>query len=73
MILEDKNIDLVSSRNLHVGSLDLSLDHNCCTLCQVHMGVLMPEEDNIRMHRMTHSLVCKCDCSTLASQLWQSY
>lgn len=71
MILEDRNVDLVSSQNLHVGSIGLSLNHICRTSCQVHMDVIMPKEGNIRIHCMTHSLVCKCNYSTLASQLWQ--
>lgn len=69
MILEDRKIDLVSSKDLHVGSIGLSLVHICHTSCQVYMGVLTPKEDDIRIHRMAHTLVCTCDCSTLASQL----
>lgn len=65
MILEDRNIDLVSPLNFRVFLLHMYLNHIFCPSCQIHMGVLMPKDDNIRIHHMTNTLVCKCDCSTL--------
>lgn len=64
MILEDRNIDLVSPQNVRVFLLHMSLNHIFCPSCQIHMGVLMPKEDKIRIHHVAPTLACKCECST---------